>query len=124
MCMYVGMKAACVAAQGGNQDLFPKIVFQVRVDLYKTLHGGSFELIPRLRGQTQPELFTFGANPVQLLLNEMNKTFCSDFDVSGTSRLETIKCGANLVSDQKVGFSQNLHSQQNLDFNPVQPQIR
>ena len=27
--------------------------------------------------------------------------------MSGTSRLETIKCGANLVSDQKVGFSQN-----------------
>ena len=68
-----------VAAQGWNQDLFPKIVFQVRADLYKTLHGGSFELIPRPRGQTQPELFTFGANPVQLLLNEMSKTFLLRF---------------------------------------------
>ena len=35
-----------------------------------------------------------------------SKKKCSDFDGSGTSRLESIKCGANLVSDEKVDFSQ------------------
>jgi hypothetical protein len=32
---------------------------------------------------------------------------CSDFDETITNRLEMVKSGANLVSDQKVDFSQN-----------------
>jgi len=31
----------------------------------------------------------------------------SDFDENGTNRLETIKSGANLFSDQKVDFLKN-----------------
>ena len=31
----------------------------------------------------------------------------SDLDETGTSVLEMVKCGANLVSDIKVDFSQN-----------------
>ena len=41
---------------------------------------------------------------------------CSDFDETDTSRLEMVKCGANLVSDQKVVFSQQNQCAQAPDF--------
>ena len=55
--------------------------------------------------------------------SDCSKKKCSDFDGSGTSRLETIKCGANLVSDKKVDFSQKTPSQTISLFNPAQPHM-
>ena len=42
---------------------------------------------------------TFGA------ASGCSKKKCSDFDETGCNRPESIKCGANLVSDEKVNFS-------------------
>ena len=53
-----------------------------------------------------------------------SKKKCSDFDGSGTSRLESIKCGANLVSDEKVDFSRKTSSALICVFNSEQPQMR
>ena len=43
---------------------------------------------------------TFGA------ASGCSKKKCSDFDETGGNQPESIKCGANLVSDEKVDFSQ------------------
>ena len=61
----------------------------------------------------------------QRLLPQWNcpKKRCSDFDESGTSRLESIKCGANLVSDEKVGFSPKNLTALIPVFNSEQPQV-
>ena len=52
-----------------------------------------------------------------------SKKKCSDFDGSGTSRLESIKCGANLVSDEKVDFSQKKVRHEIVVFYSAQPQM-
>ena len=52
------------------------------------------------------------------------KQKCSESPENGTNQLDIVKCGANLVSDQKVVFSQNQPCQKNRLFNPVQPHIR
>ena len=40
-------------------------------------------------------------------LIDAHSFFGSDLDRSRTTVLEMVKCGANLVSDQKVDFSRN-----------------
>ena len=51
------------------------------------------------------------------------KQKCSESLENGTNQLDIVKCGANLVSDQKVLFSQNQPCQKNRVFNPVQPHV-
>ena len=52
-----------------------------------------------------------------------SKKKCSDFDGSGTSRLESIKCGANLVSDEKVDFSRKTDCHEIVVFYLAQPHL-
>jgi len=47
-----------------------------------------------------------------IVLNSM----LSDLDETGTTVLEIVKCGANLVSDRKVVFSQQNQCDQDPDF--------
>ena len=51
------------------------------------------------------------------------KQKCSESPENGTNQLDIVKCGANLVSDQKVGFSQNNSSPILSTFYSVQPQL-
>ena len=53
----------------------------------------------------------------------VRKKKCSDFDGSGTGVLESIYCGTNLVSDEKVDFSQNNLTAAIPLFNPDQPHL-
>ena len=52
------------------------------------------------------------------------KKSCSKWTKNDANRLDIVKCGANLVLDRKVGFSQNQVSNKKMLFNPVQPQVR
>ena len=49
---------------------------------------------------------------------------CSDFDETGCNRPESIKCGANLVSDEKVDFSRKTSSALIRVFNSEQPHLQ
>ena len=51
------------------------------------------------------------------------KKSCSKWTKNDANRLDIVKCGANLVLDRKVGFSQNQVSQKKMLFNPVQPHM-
>ena len=61
-------------------------------------------------------IFSFRVSRLGFYLVSRLEKKCCFFDETGTNRLEMVKCGANLVSDQKVVFSQKHQCDQNPEF--------
>ena len=74
---------------------------------YGEFHCGSFELVPRNFHRSDPAIFEFQIPTVVILLTGRRKKKFSNLAENGTNRLDDIKSGPNLVSDQKVDFLKN-----------------
>ena len=70
-----------------------------------------------------PQTFEFQMPTAMILLNRTTKKKFSNLAENGTNRPEDIKSGPNLVSDEKVDFSQKSQTHRNFNFNPAQPQL-
>ena len=82
--------------------------------------------------EEHPELVSFSESQsvnndvriVSVAFDDDASSVASFFDENGGNRLERVYCEANLPSDKKVVFSQNLLRHSNCVFNSDQPHMR